>query len=276
MTTVAVLNQKGGVGKTTVTLGLASAGRQLGLELLVVDADPQASATWTLGVEPSDAYHGLADVMSVGRPGSAVDAIVTTSWSSHIDLLPSQPSLIGIEADTHAALASHRLRNSLHGLTEDYDLVLIDCPPSLGLLTDNALMAADQVVIVVEPSALSVRGLAAVLERIEEVRIGGNPRLDFAGVVINRAPPRSTEADHRIGEVEALVGPDKVWRSFIPQRVIANEALGARLPIHAFGRRSLDVSVALDHICVRLLTRAQHRGPERPAIRMAPPDAAAG
>jgi len=246
------LNQKGGVGKTTVSLGLASAARHAGLKVLVIDLDPQGSATWALGIDPSNDYHGLADVLADGRAGSAAHAIAASGWSAHIHVLPAQPALIGAESDADRPLAHHRLSTSLQGVVDDYDVVVIDCAPALGILANNALNAADQVLAVVEPAALSVRGVVAVSRMVDRVRHGSNRSVRLSGVVVNRTPPRSAEADLRVAELERLADT-ALWRPFIPQRVVANEALGARLPIHAFGQRGRPISDPLDLICRRLL-----------------------
>ncbi|MEI7548796.1 MAG: AAA family ATPase, partial [Actinomycetota bacterium] len=154
---VAVLNQKGGVGKTTVTLGLASAAQAAGQRVLVVDLDPQGSSTWVLGTDPRAVEQSLAEVM--GRvPASA--AIVPTDWGDDVWLLPSSPRLLGRDHGGNPT----RLRAALADVAEQFTAILIDCPPSLGALTTAGLTAADHALIVVEPSELSLRGVAAVAD----------------------------------------------------------------------------------------------------------------
>src|SRR4051812_24840398 len=158
---VALLNQKGGVGKTTVTLGLASAAAEAGHKVLVVDLDPQASSTWVLGVDPEEPELSTAEV--IGKT-SAADAIYESAWHENIHIMPGSKRLQGREQGKPT-----RLRAALQDVADEYDAVLIDCPPSLGNLTLSGLTAADHAVIVVEPSALGLRGITAVADMIDQV-----------------------------------------------------------------------------------------------------------
>jgi chromosome partitioning protein len=239
MTMVALLNQKGGVGKTTVTLGLASAAQAAGDRVLVVDLDPQASATWTLGIVPDDATLGVADVIAADAKGAAAEAIVESAWSPNVWVL------------------ERRLAKALDGATEGYDLVLIDCPPSLGANARGALTAADLAVIVVEPASYSLRGVAAVLDLIDDVWDRSNPDLDFAGVIVNKLPAVSGEAERRNEELIEMVGRKAVWKPAIPNRVIVNQAHGERQPIHSYGYRAREVVEALDALYAKLRRAAK-------------------
>ncbi len=247
--TVALLNQKGGVGKTTVTLGLASAAAQAGHSVLIVDLDPQGSSTWCLGIEPNETEVSTAEVL--GRT-SPQEAIYETEWSPFIHLMPASNRL---QPREHGK--PDRLKAALAGVSEAYDAVLIDCPPSLGNLTTSGLTAADHAVIVVEPSALGLRGIAAVADVIDEVWDGHNPTLDLAGVIVNKVPAVSVEADRRYDELTRIVGKKAIWQPVVPQRVIVNQATGERRPIHSYGARSADVSAAFDQLWkkVRRVTR---------------------
>jgi chromosome partitioning protein len=162
---VAVVNQKGGVGKTTVTLGLASAGWAAGKRILVVDADPQANATWALGFEPEGVVYGVSRAVLANRSGAARPGIVQSTWPEgrgRVDVLPGSGDLIEREIEVGKKRLARRLRKALEGVEENYDLVLIDCSPALGQMTTNALAAADFALIVVEPAALSARGVNAI------------------------------------------------------------------------------------------------------------------
>jgi len=247
---VAILNQKGGVGKTTVVLGLAAAADAAGHRVLVVDLDPQGSTSWVLGVDPRLVDESVAEVM--GRT-PAERAIVESHWGESVSLLPSSPRLLGRD---HASNVG-RLGAALREVADDYDAVLIDCPPSLGALTTSALAAADHALVVVEPSALSLRGIAAVADLVDEVWDEHNGELQLAGVVVNKVPAVSAEADRRYDELTRIVGKRAVWQPVVPQRVIVNQAIGERLPIHAFGARATEVSEAFDALWAKLrrLTR---------------------
>jgi chromosome partitioning protein len=251
MTTVAVLNQKGGVGKTTVTLGLASAAQAAGHKILVVDLDPQASASWTLGVELDDRTLGVSDVIEADARGAADDAIVETVWGPGVELLPSGKALAGRDHD-QGRNVEKRLRKALSGVAERYDVVLIDCPPSLGGNTLSALTAADLAVVVVEPASYSLRGVAAVADVIDDVWHRLNPELDLAGVIVNKMPAVSVEADRRFDELATMVGKKSVWKPAIPHRVIVNQALGEQQPIHAYGYRAREITEAFDALYAKL------------------------
>ncbi|MGZ4672693.1 MAG: ParA family protein [Ilumatobacteraceae bacterium] len=231
----ALLNQKGGVGKTTVTLGLASAAAHAGHRVLVVDLDPQGSSTWVLGHDPAAEQPMM---------------IVPSHWGPEVDVVPSSPGLGNSEhnrADT-----PHHLRRTLHRVAGDYEAVLIDCPPSLGHLTTSGLTAADLAVIVVDPAALGLRGIGAVADAIDHVWDRHNANLELAGVIVNRVPAISAEADRRYDELTRIVGRKAIWQPSVPQRVIVNQAIGERRPIHSYGARSSEVSEAFDKLWVRL------------------------
>ena len=243
---VAVVNQKGGVGKTTVVLGLASAAMTAGHRILVVDADPQANATWALGIEPEGVVFGTSQAVAADRDGVASKGIVGSTWSELIDVLPGSGDLLEREVDQGGKKLARRLARALAGVTDEYQLVLIDCAPALGQLTTNALAAANLALIVVEPAALSARGVASVSDLIDHVWEKHNNALDIAGVVVNRVPPVSHEAQRQHELLVRMLGRSTVWAPEIPQRVVITEALAERAPIHALGARSLPVSELFD------------------------------
>ncbi len=251
--TVAVLNQKGGVGKTTVTLGLASAAWSSGVKTLVVDMDAQANATWALGVEPSTENYGTGDALQARKPGSAMEMIVASGWSEDIWLLPAAADLTRRETDVSRKDASIRLARALKGL-RGFDLVLIDCAPSLGLNTVNGLAAANRALLVAEPTVFGLRGINPVLDLIESVWDEHNRKLDLAGVVLNRVPAVSADAEARIAELKKMVGARTVWKPPIPHRVLINQAHQERAPIHSFGSRAAELSSNFDALLKKLLT----------------------
>jgi chromosome partitioning protein len=239
--TVSILNQKGGVGKTTVALGLASAAAVAGRRVLVVDLDPQASTSWVLGIEPTDDQVTVAEVLQPKGGARAVAAIVPSTWSESIDVLPSGPHLLGLEVGT-----AKRLRQALDPVVDRYEAILIDCPPSLGNLTRSALTASRHAVIVVEPSALGLRGIGGVADLVDDVWEASNPDLELAGVILNRVPAVSSEAERRIDELSRIVGRQSIWKPPIPARVIVNQAIGERRPIHSYGARAAEPVAAFD------------------------------
>lgn len=251
-TSVAVLNQKGGVGKTTVTLGLASAAWASGLKTLVVDLDAQANATWALGVDPSLSNFGTGDAIKANRAGVAGSMVVRSGWGEDIWLLPACGDLTEREADARRENSVGRLSRALEGVTGDYDLVLIDCAPSLGLNTSNGLAAASGALLVVEPTIFGLRGVGPVLDLIEDVWSTHNRDLDLAGVILNRVPAVSADAQDRIAELGKLVGTKSVWKPSIPQRVIVNSAHNERAPLHAFGSQSRELTEVFDALLRRL------------------------
>lgn len=205
---VALLNQKGGVGKTSVTLGLASAAAIAGHNVLVVDLDAQASSTWVLGIEPGEVAVSTAEVLGKTNP---TEAIYESEWSPYIHVMPASNRLQQREQGK-----PKRLRVALEQAAPNYDAVLIDCPPSLGNLTISGLVAADHAVIVVEPSALGLRGISAVADVIDGVWDEHNSNLELAGVIVNKVPGVSGEAERRYDELTRTVGRNAVWKPSIP------------------------------------------------------------
>lgn len=238
--TVAVLNQKGGVGKTTVTLGLTSAAAAAGRRVLVVDLDPQGASSWVLGVDPGGP--GVAEALASGG-SKARRFIVPSTWADGIDVLAGSAELQRFEDGN-----VKRLRKLLAQVDGEYEAILLDCPPSLGNLTRSALIASKHALVVVEPSSLGLRGIGGVADVIDEVWDSHNPDLELAGVVLNRVPAVSREAERRIDELARIVSRQAIWDPPIPQRVIVNEALGARRPIHSYGSRAGDAAEVFDRL----------------------------
>jgi len=253
----AILNQKGGVGKTTVTLGLASAAAAAGRKVLVIDLDPQGASSWVLGVDPDQIDVSIGDVL---RAAPLADAIHFSSWSDLVHVIPARADQQELEDGSPRRLASaiQKCQESRTIDLESYESILIDCPPSLGNLTTNGLAAARHALVVVEPSALGLRGIGGVADSIDDVWDSHNPDLELSGVVLNRVPAVSAEADRRIAELSRIVGHDAIWKPPIPQRVVFNQAVGERRPIHSYGSRAQQPIEVFDRLWAKL-RRTLHR-----------------
>lgn len=230
---VAVLSLKGGVGKTTVTLGLASAAMREGRRVLVVDLDPQANATSGLAL-PQTPQFTTSDVLYDGRAGVALDAIAGTGWGDAVDVIAAERAL------EHRAVPSgtdpgRRLQRALRGAGDGYDLILLDCPPSLGELTRNALFAATQAVVVTEPSYFAVQGAEQAVEAVAVARRQGNPGLTVVAIVPNRTRASQSEHRFRLAELHEVFGD--IVTAPVAERTAIQQAQGAGVPIHAWKSR---------------------------------------
>lgn len=236
MLVVSVVSLKGGVGKTSVVLGLAGACWERGLSALVIDMDPQANASTVL--DPPERPFTTNDVLADGRPGVLVQAVTPSGWGPGVHVVPAEAALEHRNRDGSAPATRRpgdealRLRIAMQGL-EGYDLVLLDTPPSLGQLTKNALAASHRALVVTEPSLFSLHGAEQALGAIDVVRAGYNLRLRPAGVVVNRARPGQTEHAYRLSELAGAYGA-LLLDPPLPDRTAVQQAEGAYLPVQAW------------------------------------------
>jgi len=252
MLVVSVVSLKGGVGKTTVTLGLAGAAAQRRLRTLVVDLDPQANATTAM--DPPQVRFTSNDVLADGRAGVLVEARTASAWPG-VDIVASEPALEHRNHREGNRPGEHRLRATMQGL-DGYDLVLIDTPPSLGELTKNALAASRRVVVVTEPTVFAVTGAHQALAAVDVVRTGFNLQLQAAGIVVNRVRSRSAEHRYRLGELVAAYGP-LVLEPVLPERTCLLQAQGAHLPVQAWpGTSAREVSRTFDTFLTHVVASA--------------------
>lgn len=216
---IAILNQKGGVGKTTTTINLASALSKTGKTILIVDFDPQGNATSGLGIDKNNLSSTVYDVIT-GQAGLA-DSILDTEIEG-VSLLPANANLAASEIEiSELDSRETRLRDVLSGV--DHDFILIDCPPALGLLTVNALTVADLLLVPVQAEYYALEGLSQLLSVMQRVKHSLNPELELLGVVLTMYDSRNSLASQVKEELDKYFG-DKVFKTVIPRNVRLAEA----------------------------------------------------
>lgn len=222
-----VVNQKGGVGKTTTAVNLAAGLAQRGQRTLLVDADPQGNATTGLGIDKIAVRATLYDVFAeiADRPDAdapLAEAIVTVA--PNLDLVPSTLDVAGAEALLHAAVGKEvMLRDALTAVRRDYDWIILDAPPSLGLMTINILAASDRVLVPMQCEFYALEGLSQLIKTIDMVKRRINPGLEIVKVLLTMHDPRSRLNQQVVREVEDYFGP-KVSPTVIPRNVRLSEA----------------------------------------------------
>ena len=262
-----VLSLKGGVGKTTVTLGLASAAVNRGIATLLVDLDPQMNATTTVDPgsdtsadgQPGGRRWTVAEVLDDPSRKVIGKAVRESAWGPSLRVLPGSERTENHNHPDPGSKTLFRLSGALEKVDPQPELVLIDCPPSLGQLTRSALTAADRAVLVTEPSLFAVTGVQRALEAVQTERLAHRPALQPLGVVINRFRPRVTEHEYRLAELKDLFGP-LVLSPVLPDRSAVQQAQGAGVPIHDWptaGAR--EVAQSFDALLDRLMRSSRQR-----------------
>jgi len=266
---LAVANQKGGVGKTTTAVNLAACFAVSERRTLLVDLDPQGNATsaYGLGVDSTQpqVYDALVDACSL------TDAAVPTSLD-YLQIVPAGQDLVGAEIElVTLERRERRLADALAKVRDRFDVVLVDCPPSLGILTLNALTAADGVVIPLQCEYYALEGLARLLDNIERVRLHLNPRLALEGIVLTMVDARNNLARQVESEVRTHFG-DKVFDTVIPRNVRLSEAPSHGMPILLYDVHSRG-AIAYLRLAEEMLRRLEGTAP---ASATDPQDAPAG
>lgn len=227
----AVANQKGGVGKTTTAINLGACLAERGLRTLVVDLDPQGNASTGLGVNPRELETSMYDVIMQDVP---VDDVIEPTSVRNLFVAPASLDLAGAEIELVAAFSRElKVKRALEAVVDQYDYVLIDCPPSLGLLTVNGLAAAGEVMVPIQCEYYALEGLGQLLRNVELVRRSLNPTLEVTTIILVMYDARTKLADQVVSEVREHFG-SKVCRQVVPRTVRLSEAPSFGQPIVAF------------------------------------------
>ncbi|MGX5773301.1 ParA family protein [Methylorubrum zatmanii] len=264
---LALANQKGGVGKTTTAINLGTALAAIGEQVLVIDLDPQGNASTGLGIDRRRRTISTYHVMAGEAP---LTEAITPTAVPRLSVAPSTMDLLGLELELASAPdRAHRLRNILSDLTtpdgmEPISYVLIDCPPSLNLLTINALAAADAVMVPLQCEFFALEGLSQLLRTVEQVRGALNPKLQIQGVVLTMYDPRNNLSTQVVADVRGFLG-DKVYETMIPRNVRVSEAPSHGKPVLLY-----DLKCAGSQAYLRLASEVIQREGRAP-----PPAAAA-
>ena len=259
---LALANQKGGVGKTTTAINLGTALAAIGEQVLVIDLDPQGNASTGLGIDRRARRVSTYEVMA--REATLAQAVVPTAVP-RLSIAASTMDLLGLELEmAQSPDRAHRLRNVLKGMgdaaeTAAFSYVLIDCPPSLNLLTINALVAADAVMVPLQCEFFALEGLSQLLRTVEQVRAALNPKLTIQGVVLTMFDPRNNLSNQVVADVRSFMG-EKVYETMIPRNVRISEA-----PSHGKPALLYDLKCAGSQAYLRLASEVIQREGRVPA-----------
>ncbi len=240
---IAIANQKGGVGKTTTSVNLGAGLAQVGKKVLLVDIDAQGNATTGVGIEKSELDQCIYNVLV---EDADVQGVIQKTATENLDVLPATIQLAGAEIELVPTISREvRLQRALQPIRDEYEYIIIDCPPSLGLLTINALTAADSVIIPVQCEYYALEGLSQLLNTVRLVQKHLNKNLAIQGVLLTMLDARTNLGIQVIDEVKKYFR-DKVYRSIIPRNVRLSEAPSHGKPIMQYDAKSRGAEVYLD------------------------------
>ena len=253
---ISFTNQKGGVGKTTTCVNLATYLAAYGKKILLVDLDPQGNATTGVGIDKSEDLKTMYD-LCVGE--SEIDELIMKTRIKGLYIIPSNVDLAGAEVDLVQRENREKvIRNALLTIKNDYDYILMDCPPSLGLITVNALTATDTVLIPIQCHFYALEGLSQLMNTIKLVRQYLNPDIQIEGVILTMKDNRNNLVNQVAKEVESFFG-DKVYKTTIPSNIRLAEAPSHGLPIYLYDSKSTG-GLAYQDLAKEFLTRNKDRG----------------
>lgn len=232
---LAIINQKGGVGKSTTAVNLSASLGEQGKKVLVVDLDPQGNTTSGYGIEKEELEHDVYDALLQDYP---INELIIDTIEPNVFVTPATIQLAGAEIELVSAMARESiLKSILDSVKNDFDYVFIDCPPSLGLLTINALVAADSLLIPIQCEFYALEGVTKLLESMKMVKTRLNPNLSVFGVVLTMYDKRTTLSNQVVEEVQKYFGK-KVFKTIIPRNVKLSEAPSHGLPVSMYAHVS--------------------------------------